>query len=118
MIEHACANCVAPADCVVVRDVATPSQKHPFAFQALIAVQHATDPGEVMHGAKSFAFVVQCVPGVASADRASASATRPTRRNRILGGGEESPSALALATPRRAIAFGRPRPRPRRRDRG
>ncbi|OUS48124.1 hypothetical protein BE221DRAFT_70582, partial [Ostreococcus tauri] len=53
----------APADCVVVRDVATPSQKHPFAFQALIAVQHATDPGEVMHGAKSFAFVVQCVPG-------------------------------------------------------
>jgi len=60
--EHALANETAPALCVESSAVATPSQKHPFAFHSVIAAQHA-DPPPLMHGARSLAFVVQCVPG-------------------------------------------------------
>jgi hypothetical protein len=60
--EHALANETAPALCVASSAVATPSQKHPFAFHSVIAAQHA-DPPPLAHGARSLAFVVQCVPG-------------------------------------------------------
>lgn len=60
--EHALANETAPALCVASSAVVTPSQKHPFAFHSVIAAQHA-DPPPLAHGARSLAFVVQCVPG-------------------------------------------------------
>ena len=71
---HAPANCAAPADCVASSDVLTPSQKHPFAFQATIAPQHAVPPGAATHGARSLAFVEQCVPGAANAPPTTRSA--------------------------------------------
>jgi hypothetical protein len=61
--EHPAASCTAPADCVESSAVVTPpEQKHPASFQSRIAAQHALCPGAVWHGAKSFAFVKQCVP--------------------------------------------------------
>jgi len=113
--EHTPANCTAPADCVASSDVLTPSQKHPFAFQSPMAAQHAVPPGAATHGARSFAFVVQCVPGTANApmipsSAINARATTAAARRRPLAAARRDPSILSRS---RALVQ---RTRPRARD--
>jgi len=83
VIPQIVANCAAYVACVESRAVVTPpEQKHPASFHSPIAVQHAVPPGAVWHGAKSFAFVKQCVPTDALARTRAKLAAKSTRKKK------------------------------------